>query len=45
MFQMTKSIQGTGKEIIMDISFCVMEGLILMIEKGVLGLALLKKQL
>ena len=40
----TKTILGMGKVVIMEIGLCVMQGIILMAEKGVLGLALIKKR-
>ena len=44
MVKMTKLIWGMGKLVIMYIGFCDLKGLILMIEKSVLGAALIKKQ-
>ena len=40
---MKNPILGTGKVVIMDGGFCVLEELILMVEKGVFGSALIKK--
>ena len=37
------NIRGTGKVIITYIGFYVLEGIILMVEKGILGSALIKK--
>ena len=42
---MTKNLLWvTGKVLVMDSVFCVLEGFISMSEKGVLGLALIKKR-
>ena len=43
MVRMKKTFWGIVKEVVMDSGFCVMEVLILIVEKGVLGLALIKK--
>ena len=44
MVRMKKQFWGTGKVVVIDRGFCVMEGLISMVEKGVFGLALIKKR-
>ena len=43
MARMTMSSWGTGKVVVMEISFYVPEVLILMVEKGVFGSSLIKK--
>ena len=43
MVRMTNPIWGTGKVVVMDSGFCVLEVFISMVEKGVLGSALIKK--
>ena len=42
--RITKPLWGTGKVVVMDSGFCVLEGLISMAENNFLGLALIKKQ-
>ena len=42
--RITKPLWGTGKVVVMDSGFCVLEGLISMVEKGVLRSALIKKR-
>ena len=42
--RMTKPLWGTWKVAIMDSGFYVLEGLISLVEKGVLGSALIKKR-
>ena len=44
MVRMKNPLWGTGKVVIMDSAFCVLEGLISMVEKGVLGSDLIKKR-
>ena len=44
MARMTKPLWRTGKLVAMDRGFGVLEGLISMVKKGVLGLALIKKR-
>ena len=44
MVRTTKPLYGTGKGVVMDSGFCVLEGLISMVEKGILGSALNEKQ-
>ena len=44
MVRTTKTLYGTGKGVVMDSGFCVLEGLISMAENNFLGLALIKKQ-
>ena len=43
MVMMKKPLWRTGNVVVVYSGFCVMEGLVSMIEKGVLGSALLKK--
>ena len=43
LLRMTKSISGTGKVVIMDSGFCVLEALIALREVSVYGSALIKK--
>ena len=43
MVRMKNLLWGTGKVVFMDIIFCVLEGFISMVEKGVLGSTLIKK--
>ena len=42
--RMTKPLWGTWKVVVMDVSLCVMEVFISMVEKGVLGFVLIKKR-
>ena len=44
MVRMTNPIWGTGKLVVMDSGFCVLEVFISMVEKGVLGSASIKKR-
>ena len=44
MVRMIKPLWGTGKVVVVYSGFCVLEGWISMIEKGVLGSALIKKR-
>ena len=44
MVRMTKPLWGTRKVVVMDSGFCVLGGLIAIVEKGVLGSALIKKR-
>ena len=43
MVWMENFIWGIGKVLIVDIGFCILEGLILMVEKVLLGLPLINK--
>ena len=43
MVQTKNTIWETGKVVIMESGFCVLEWLILMVERGILGSALIKK--
>ena len=43
MVRITKILWGTLKAVVTDNGFCVMEGFISIFEKGVFGLALIKK--
>ena len=43
MVQIPKPPRVTGKVLVVDIVFCVMERRILMVEKGVFGLVLINK--
>ena len=43
MFRLTVSIWSTGKAVIMDISFCVLKGLLGMRKRGVYGNVSIKK--
>ena len=44
MVQMKNPIWGTGKVVIMDRRFYILEGLIFMVEKGVFGSVLIQKR-
>ena len=44
MARVKNPLWGTGKLVVMDNGLCVIEGLIPMVEKGVLGSALIKKR-
>lgn len=44
MVRMTKSIWHTGKYVVMDSGFCVLQGLLEMLKKGVFGHAQIKKR-
>ena len=44
MVRMTNPLWGKGNVVFMDICFCVLEGLISIVYKGVLGSALIKKR-
>ena len=44
MVRMTNMLWGTGKVVVMERGFCVLEVLISIVEKGVLGSALIKKR-
>ena len=44
MVMTTNQLWGTGKVVVMDSRFCVLEGLISMVEKGVFGSELIKKR-
>ena len=44
VLRMKNPLWGTGKVVVVDSVFCVMEGLISMVEKCVLGPALIKKR-
>ena len=44
MVRMIKTLWGTGKVVVTDNVFCVLEEMIAIIEKGVLGSALIKKR-
>ena len=44
MVSMTKLLWGTGNVVAMDSGFCVPEGFISMVEKGVLGSVLINKR-
>ena len=44
MARTTKPLWGTGKVVVTDNVFCVLEEMIAIIEKGVLGSALIKKR-
>ena len=44
MARTKKPLWGTWKMVVMDIRLCVHEGLISMVEKGVLGSELIKKR-
>ena len=44
MVRMKETLWGTGKVVVTESGFCVLEGLISMVEKGVLGSALIKKR-
>ena len=41
--RMIKPVRGTGKVVIMDSGFCILEGLVLMVENDVLGSAFVNK--
>ena len=44
MVCITKPLWGTGKVVVLDSDFCVLEGLLSTVEKGVLGSAFIKKR-
>ena len=44
MVRIKNLVWGTGKVVVMESGFCVLEGVILMVEKSVLGSALIKKR-
>ena len=43
MVWMTKPLSTMGKVVVMNSGLCVLEGIILMFEKGLFGLELIKK--
>ena len=44
MLRTTENLWGIVNVVVMDSGLCVLEGLISMVEKGVLGSALIKKR-
>ena len=44
MLRTTENLWGIVNVVVMDSGLCVLEGLISMVEKGVFGLALIKKR-